>query len=278
MELDFSDIFEKYEALVADVDKVFAHVQAEHGDCVKCSVGCSDCCHALFDLSLVEALYLNTKFNERFAGQERSDILDRADEADRQTYKIKREAFKASREGALASEIMDMIAKARVRCSLLNDEGKCDLYDSRPVTCRLYGVPTAIGGRAHTCAKAGFEPGKQYPTVRIEKIQDRLMELSREIADAVESSYDQLSEMLVPLSMSLMNTYDAEFLGAGSKKNDAPAAAAPAQPTAPAPGAVAAEALSGKSCSTCGEKPGSSACDTCGGGTVWEIGASPERK
>lgn len=284
MNLDFSEIFEKYEAIVAEVDAVFEKVKAEHGDCVTCSVGCSDCCHALFDLSLVEAVYLNTKFNERFEGQQRSDILDRADEADRQTYRVKREAFKASRDGALASEIMEMVSKSRVRCALLNDEDKCDLYDFRPITCRLYGIPTAIGGRAHTCAKTGFEGGKQYPTVKVEKIQDRLMELSRELAESINTSYAQLSDMLVPLSMALMNTYDAEFLGAQDEKAKAEcapcaASASPEQPTEQpaeqpaAPGSAASAAFEGApSCDSCGEAPGSSACDTCGGGTVWEIG------
>lgn len=279
MELDFTEIFEKYEALVADVDKVFERVKEEYGDCVTCKVACSDCCHALFDLSFIEAFYLNYKFNERFEGQMRSDILDRADTADRQTYRIKREAFKASREGALASEIMEMVSKARVRCSLLNAEDKCDLYDCRPVTCRLYGIPTAIGGRAHTCAKTGFEGGKQYPTVKVEKIQDRLMELSRELAEMLNSSYDQLSEVLVPLSMALMTTYDEEYLGlTDGQKQEAPKA--PAQPAPqPAPaGAVAEAAFSEKSCSTCGEAPGSSACDSCGGATEWVVGAGAEKK
>ncbi|SKA77230.1 YkgJ family cysteine cluster protein [Desulfobaculum bizertense] len=279
MECDLSDIFAKYEALVADVDTVFERVHEQYSDCVKCSVGCSDCCHALFDLSLIEAMYLNVKFNEKYSGQERSDILDRADSADRATYKIKRQAFKASRDGAVASEIVDLVSHARVRCSLLNGKDACDLYEFRPITCRLYGIPTAIGGRAHTCAKSGFEGGKQYPTVKIDKIQDRLMELSRELAGRLNSHFDQLSEMLVPVSMALMNKYDDEYLGIDKEKKPAAPLAAPVEePAAPAPGKTAEKELSKTSCDTCGEAPGSSACSSCSGAQVWEFGAASEKK
>ena len=37
----------------------FDRVRKTHAECVKCSEGCADCCHAVFDLTLIEALYLN---------------------------------------------------------------------------------------------------------------------------------------------------------------------------------------------------------------------------
>ena len=54
-------VFTAYEALVAEADAVFSRVNELHPDCVTCKPGCSDCCHATFDLSLVEAMYLNAK-------------------------------------------------------------------------------------------------------------------------------------------------------------------------------------------------------------------------
>ena len=35
------------------------------------------------------------------------------------------------------------IAATSVRCPLLDEENRCLLYDARPITCRLYGVPKA---------------------------------------------------------------------------------------------------------------------------------------
>jgi len=290
--VDFSPYFEKYERLVAEVEKIVASVQALHGDCVNCGQGCSDCCHALFDLSLVEALYLNHKFNAAFEGQTRSDILDRADQAERENYRIKREAFKMSRDGARSADILAGIAKARVRCPLLDADERCELYAARPITCRLYGIPTAFGGQAHTCGKSGFKAGVQYPTVQMEKIQDRLAILSNDLVRTMRTKLTRLAETYVPVSMALMNKYDKEYLGLLSdeewEKIEKVKAAMAAEQQPPrsrapkAPGAAAREAFEAPAaearpaaCSSCSEKQGSAACSTCG--TLnWELGGNKE--
>ena len=84
--------------------------------------GAATVCHALFDITLVEAIYIHHKFNERFSGLERSTIMTRADTADRQIHKLKRKVYKASQEGRPASEILMEVSKARVRCPMLSDE------------------------------------------------------------------------------------------------------------------------------------------------------------
>lgn len=283
--VDFSQYFDKYEQIVAEVDKVVDQVQAKFPDHINCGQGCSDCCHALFDLSLIEALYLNDKFNAAFEGQQRSEILDRADKAEREGYRIKREAFKLTREGAKSSQILAAIAKARVRCPLLNSDEKCDLYEARPITCRLYGIPTAIGGQAHTCGKSGFKGGEQYPTVQMDKIQDRLALLSNELARSLRTRHTRLAETYVPVAMAMMNKYDDEYLGILSdeeweKIEQVKAAMAGVQQpggAVPAPGAAAAQAFEqpeGKpsACASCSEQEGSDACSTCG--TMnWELGS-----
>lgn len=289
---DFGTFFERYEALAREIDQVVERVGAEHGQRIACTPGCSDCCHALFDLTLVEAMYLNAKFNERYSGQSRSDLLTRADEADRKAYRVKREAFRLSRDGARTTEILEYMAKARVRCPLLDDDDRCALYEHRPLTCRLYGIPTAIRGKAHTCAKCGFAPGEQYPTVKIELLQDRLLRLSHELTASLRTRYARLGETLVPVSMALMNRYDAEYLGLMSDEEwekaerlramlgeqGAPPRPAPARP---APGGVAAQAFAAPAqgpgsegrdaCASCDQAKGSDACATCG--TLnWELG------
>ena len=94
MNIDFTPYFKKYEALVATSDEAFDRVKKAHADCVKCEERCSDCCHALFDLTLIETLYLNYKFKEKFAGSKRAELLEKANRADRRAYQIKRKAYK----------------------------------------------------------------------------------------------------------------------------------------------------------------------------------------
>ncbi|SDL05050.1 Putative zinc-or iron-chelating domain-containing protein [Maridesulfovibrio ferrireducens] len=256
--MDFTNIFEKYEALVAEVDKAFKTVSEQTDDGIKCGKGCSDCCHALFDLTLVEAIYLNRKFNETFRGMKRSTVMQRSDVADRSIHKIKRRAFKASQTGTSAQEIIKEISLARVRCPLLGDDDLCELYDFRPLTCRIYGVPMNIGGEAHSCTKSGFSSGKSYPTINMDILQTKLVALSTELTESINSKLKSLPEMIVPVSMALVTDYTPEYLGENTGN---------AKEEVEIPVAAPSEA-----CSTCSEDK--SACANCN--YTVSLGDAPE--
>lgn len=214
MSPDFSEFFKEYESLVAQVDAVFQKVSSNFSAEVKCRQGCSDCCHALFDVTLIEAMYLNAKFAELDEAL-RNTILIEADKADRKAYRFKRQASKDVEE-VDQSEILLRTAKERLRCPLLDQDDRCSLYASRPITCRIYGIPLEIGGKSHTCGLSGFEPGKSYPAVKLERIQDMLLSLSNRILDHVGSGYDDFRLMHVPVSTALMTVYSDEFFGIGT--------------------------------------------------------------
>ncbi len=218
---DLSDIFARYEALVLEVDAVFAHIRNAHSDCVTCEPGCSDCCNALFDLSLVEAMYINNAFTKTIPhGKERSDILALASELDRKAVRMKRDFFRASKEGQSVEGIMEQAARLRLPCPLLNSDLRCILYSQRPITCRLYGVPLNINGTGHVCGKTQFSKGTDYPTVHMDAIQQRLDGLSRDIAEAVKSRFKELHQVYVPISMALMTNYNEQYLGIGAAKKE----------------------------------------------------------
>ncbi|MBU1042356.1 MAG: YkgJ family cysteine cluster protein [Proteobacteria bacterium] len=287
MALDFSEFFKKYEAIITESDQVFNTVRSRYADNVRCEKGCSDCCHALFDLTLVEALFVNTVFNARFQGKDRTRILKRADEADRLVHRLKRDAFRAVKDGQNAQDILLEMAKVRVRCPLLDDNGLCEMYDARPVTCRIYGVPTAIGGEAHTCGKSAFEKGKAYPTVYLDRIQDRLYALSHELSASLNTRFKDLGEVLVPVSLALMTEYSDEYLGIKKPKDEAAAASAAAPATAPAgkPAGMAARLAAGRAkaqgkglaeCSGCSPETKQGGCSGCSPKS-FTIGQAPER-
>jgi Fe-S-cluster containining protein len=262
MALDFTEYFKKYEAIVAEVDAVFKKFETEMPDLVKCGKGCSDCCYALYDVTLVEGMYINAKFNEKFSGLERSAILDRADKADREIHKLKRKVYKASQEGRPVNDILLEVAKARVRCPMLGDDDLCSIYESRPITCRLYGVPTSIGGEAHTCNKAGFKGGEKYPTVNMDIVLDRLLAIGKELQSGIGSRFRELGEMLLPVSMAIVTDYDETYLGVGEKtalKEKSPEEEEqPREIVAPA----AKEPAKSSACASCTESK--SACSSCG--------------
>lgn len=213
MNFDLEPYFDRYVRLSQAADEVFNRVRRDLAECVRCHEECADCCHALFDLTLVEALYLNHQFHRRFSPAEREALLEKANAADRQIHKLKRQAWQELSAGRSEEELLEALAGQKVRCPLLNAQNLCDLYDHRPITCRLYGVPTAIGGKGRTCVLSGFEDGKAYPTVKLDRIVGELQTISAELVRDMKAANVRLADILMPLSMALLTEFDEEFWG-----------------------------------------------------------------
>lgn len=206
--------FNKYENLVKLVDEAFDKVKSQFGECVKCSSGCSDCCFAIFDLTLIEAMYINHHFNAKYPGGSlRHDMMERANRADRKLYKLKKKAHSQAAEGIDEITIIGDMSLERVRCPLLNLEDKCDLYDFRPIACRVYGIPTSAMGLGHTCGKSGFEQGISYPTLNMDAVYKKLYDISEGFLSEIPTKYNKMSDMLVPVSTAIITDYNEEFLG-----------------------------------------------------------------
>lgn len=159
-------------------EAAFAQVAEQHPGQVACRLGCDDCCHALFDLAPIEALALARAFMA-LPRPERREAARRGAKASR--------AFDQAVAQALAQqgpERLRILSQARVACPLLKDS-RCLLYGERPITCRLYGVPTAIEGQARICRLAGFQPGQSYPTVDLDRINAELERLSSQALAAL---------------------------------------------------------------------------------------------
>jgi Fe-S-cluster containining protein len=222
MNIDFKPYFQEYEALRATADAVSKKVSSAFPLEFKCQPQCDDCCYALFDLTLIEALYINHQFHRQLSDDQRAAIIEKANHADRRLYKIKRDAAREAGQGKSEEEIIDRMGRIRIRCPLLNDENMCALYDSRPITCRLYGIPLAIGGKGRTCGISGFKPGESYPTVSMDKLTHALYGLSARLVREIQSRHHRMGEILVPLSMALLTEYNETYLGIGPEKEPEP--------------------------------------------------------
>ncbi len=210
--------FKKYQELLDGVDRIFQKMKEDYAHEVRCDNGCTDCCFALFDLSLVEALYLNSKFSE-LDKDTQNMIMVEADKADRKVHKIKKRLFKDHKEGVSEQEILQKASQEKVRCPLLVND-RCVLYEHRPITCRLYGIPLDMGNFTAGCSLSGFETGEKYPTVYMHKIHERLAALSSDLATAINSKYPEMHTMLVPVSMCLLTDYTPEYLGIKKEPDD----------------------------------------------------------
>lgn len=213
MKIDFTAYYKRYEKLVKMTDEAFNKVKEQYPDSVNCKVGCSDCCYALFDLTLIEAMYLNEKFNEKIQGPERLNLLDKAGETDRKIYMLKKKAFKETQKGIDVAEVLGKLSMEKVRCPLLDDSDKCMIYENRPLTCRVYGIPTSTRGMSHICGKTDFEQGQQYPTLDMDKLYNYLYTISQDMIVEMKAPNLKMADILVPVSMALTTTYNPEYFG-----------------------------------------------------------------
>lgn len=159
-------------SLAGEADRLFRKIGAEHPDLVRCRPGCDDCCRAVFLVSAVEGLALAAAVRD-LARRERRLVERQAAKAAR-----KYEALLAT--GRLTDEV---ISRERIDCPLLAD-GACLLYDRRPITCRVYGVPTGVSGQGRTCPRSGFKAGRNYPTINLDGFESRLSDISRGLVRA----------------------------------------------------------------------------------------------
>ena len=211
--MNLKEHFVKYEALVQMVDAVFDRVKKEFPKEVFCREKCSDCCYAIFDLTLIEALYLKDKFLKNFTGKAKSDLIEVADKTDRVLTKMKRNAYKEIKKGSNELEIVGKMSQERVRCPLLGEDNLCVMYENRPITCRVYEIPTSTAGVSHICGRTNFIQGQPYPTLNMDKIYTQLQLFSAQLVKDIKSSNIKMHEMLIPVSMAVVTKFDEDYLG-----------------------------------------------------------------
>lgn len=126
-----------YLTLLAEIDAWFRSVQAKHGRHMKCGSGCFDCCHGAFDIAAHDAALVRSAWRA-LAPEARAASLEIA----RRHVAIV--GLNPPYELAdLTEDAIDALAGklGPVPCPLLDDVGRCRIYDSRPSTCRFMGLP-----------------------------------------------------------------------------------------------------------------------------------------
>lgn len=135
-------LLDRYGELLGEVDVWFRRCQEQHSDQVACRNGCSACCRGLFDITLLDALYLKYGFErlpERLRrsilrdASARLDVLSRINPEFREPWLL---------NGMPEDEWEPLMPEDdETPCLLLSASGGCLVYDYRPMTCRLNGIP-----------------------------------------------------------------------------------------------------------------------------------------
>jgi Fe-S-cluster containining protein len=135
--------------LIQIVDAAMAEAVRLSGPWVVCEPGCADCCMGPFPITYLDAWRLR----KGLAELERRDPLRAAKVQWRSQEAV---AHLKDYPGDMATGILDEDEEAEERFAALPDDEycpaldpetlTCDLYESRPVTCRIFGPAVRSGG------------------------------------------------------------------------------------------------------------------------------------
>jgi hypothetical protein len=142
--VDLSGYFADYEALIHKIDEDLEAVKSSYSQALSYGAERDDCCYRYMDLDLIEAIYLSYTIN-RFLGSDfRKRVIHHAVEIGQKTQKmIARLKQKGAGIEASKEALVQAYADERIRCAL-NSKHRCSLYNYRPISCRLHGVPAGV--------------------------------------------------------------------------------------------------------------------------------------
>ena len=135
--------------LIQIVDAAMAEAARLSGAWVVCQPGCAECCRGPFPITQLDA----RRLRDGLAQLERRDPERAASVRRRSRESVAR---MADYPGDLTTGILDEDEEAEERFAALPDEEycpaldpatlTCDLYEARPITCRIFGPAVRSGG------------------------------------------------------------------------------------------------------------------------------------
>ena len=140
-----SSLLANDQVLIQIVDAELADVTRRSGKWLVCRPGCTQCCIGVFSINQLDAARLRRGF---------ADLEESAPERAARVRKRARESVKRLSPdfpGNPATGLLDESEEAEKRfaefaneevCPVLDPQtGMCELYESRPMTCRVFGPP-----------------------------------------------------------------------------------------------------------------------------------------
>ncbi len=135
-------LLDHYGKLLSEVDGWFRRCLELHPELIACHNGCSECCRGLFDITLLDSFYLKRGF-DALPELQKTDLVQTAS---RRLESLSR-VNPAFAEPWLLNSIPEndwdalMPEDDETPCLLLSETGGCLIYENRPMTCRLNGIP-----------------------------------------------------------------------------------------------------------------------------------------
>ena len=138
--VDLSPFFDHYETLV----QMVAENLAAAGEHPTCGAETDLCCRRYFEIQLIEAIYLTTQMNRTLKRAARTAAIAAAMQAYGHARVLRSSlAHLRSDPAAFRDAVRNACDQAGLVCPL-NQDGRCAVFDRRPIRCRVFGVPHEI--------------------------------------------------------------------------------------------------------------------------------------
>lgn len=155
-------VLQQDERLIQMVDAALADATRRAGAHLACCPGCTQCCYGAFAINPLDALRLRTAIAEMVVDQP-AQAAAIAERADRYLAEFGPSFPGNPQTGILGTSDEDQEAfedfANQAPCPALNlESGLCEMYDARPMTCRVFGPPVRMNSVSGVEAQANSEP------------------------------------------------------------------------------------------------------------------------
>jgi len=189
-----------YKDLIKVADNAFKSF-AERYNGIKCAPRCTDCCHAVFGLFHVEGILIHEAY-QRLNNEIKAEVAHRAFEA------LNSLKFLSNLNGLLGGKaISQKISRIKIRCPFLGDDQLCVIYQKRPITCRVYGIPILLRGTIRRCPLSALEE-EHLTTFDMDSIHKKLYELSSFFLKDNRIFDQEKSRLMISVPYAILKPYD----------------------------------------------------------------------
>jgi Fe-S-cluster containining protein len=189
--------------LIQIVDAALADATRRSGEWLVCRPGCTQCCIGVFPINQLDAVRLRSGLAE-LAKREPERAACIRERARMSVARISRD-FPGSKktgvldEGEEAEQRFEDFANGEP-CPVLDPEtGLCELYDSRPMTCRTFGPPVRSEGGLGVCELC-FHGATDRQIAACEMVAD-LDDLESKLVRTVEKARGARGQTIVAYSL-----------------------------------------------------------------------------
>lgn len=207
-------LLDDYDKLAKGVDREFRRNKKLHGKRIQCRERCTDCCRHLFQITEIEAADISGAV-KRLPADKRRELIERA-----KAYLPARKAI-MQQHGYIEARGNLPKPETRLACPALV-EGRCAIYEHRPVICRKYGMPLLHPdnpGRVFAC-ELNFQPGEVISDARLVQIQTSIDNDWKTLQREFDKAGGRRAELPLTVADAIVRDCEEYLLEKAGKKSE----------------------------------------------------------